>query len=616
MPIIALINRGHCNRFTRLAIASLAAASGLITAVSGSLSSAHAATFYVDNACATNGNGTSPKCGLSGLWNRLHKAQPCTGMQPGDTMEIRVGEGIYREGTWEPQAGCRGIIIQNYPGHDAVLDGTVDISKSTWTHRGNGVYQCTKGRCGTSKKFPFTAWYDTGDGVERRLNLIQSHRACDTTLPPGNMRYTANRQICAHLNDGSNPAQAAFFRIPFVHSAIQLTRTEVDDLTFRSHPSGKGRLRIQRFRDHGISSKTTSRNITYERLDIGWVMDRCINQTEGGLAAANYQILKNRIHHCGQEGIRWSQDVSPTGLVAQNEVFEIQAEPVFERCFPNCLPGFSDNGTAIRVVSHHGSVRHNLIYNIGGGKSGRSYGINLENGTPGIRVVGNYIYNMNHGLPRPQNGQAILISASNSQRYDGVVIDNNRIHNVDTCFAFDIGGGGSIPAGGAIRLANNTCNDPSAYGLDMQDGQFETEIHTINNIFRATETTPVLLMYVPWRRSSGFQTPVFNSYYCPTCTAKGGDIVYWKGGTYERGGDCRSGWNCIQDLDPTNHYGDPHLDVEGSPPTLHIRAPEGTAYQLGSRTGAQTDYRGRPRKPAPDIGAHEWHPTADRKLKP
>lgn len=536
------------------------------------------------------------------------KPSYCTGMKPGDIMEIRAGTGIYREGTWEPQASCRGIIIQNYPGHDAVLDGTIDISSSTWTHRGNGVYQCTKGQCGTSKKFPFTAWYDTGDEVERRLNLIQSKRTCDTTLAPGEMRYTSNQQVYARLDNGSSPSKASFFRIPFVHSAIQLTRTQVDDLTFRSHPSGKGGLRIQRFRDHGISSKTTNRGITYERLDIGWVMDRCINQTEGGLAAANYQIVNNRIHHCGQEGIRWSQDISPTALVAQNEVFDIQTEPVFERCFPNCLPRFSDNGTAIRVVSHHGTVRHNLIHDIGGGKSGRSYGINLENGTPGVRVEGNCIYNMNHGLERPKNSQAILMSASRSQRYDGVVIQNNRIHNVDTCFAFDIGGGGNLPAGDVIRVVNNTCNDPSAYGLDMQDGQFEAEIHIVNNIFRAVNTTPTLLIYVPWRRSSGFQKPVFNSYYCPTCAAKGGDIIYWKGSTYERDSDCRSGWNCVDDLDPTNHYGDPNLDVSGSPPVLHIRTPEGTAYQLGSSSGAQTDYLGQQRKSSPDIGAHEFTP--------
>jgi len=583
----------------------------LIAAAVWCLPDAFAAMFYVDNACTINGNGTSVTCGAKGPWNELRKAQHCEGMQPGDIMEIRAGKGIYNEGAWEPQATCRGIIIQNYPGHDAMLDGTINIANSTWTHRGNGVYQCTKGRCGTDKKFPFTAWYDTGDGIERRLNLIQSKQTCDTSLAAGEMRYTTKAQICARLADSSSPATTSFFRIPFVHTAIQLTRTEVDDLTFRSHPSGKGRFRIQRFRDHGINSQTTSQNLTYERLDIGWVMDRCINQTEGGLAAANYQIVNNRIHHCGQEGIRWSHDVSPTGLVAHNEVFEIQSEPVFERCYPNCLSGFSDNGTAIRVVSHNGTVRQNLIHDIGGGKSGRSYGINLENGTPGIRVEGNYIYNMNHGLKSPQNGQAILISATGNQRYDRVVIQNNRIHNVDICFAFDIGA--KMPAGDAIRVVNNTCNDPSEYGLDMQDGQFETEIHIMNNIFQALNTTPTLLVKVPRQHSSGFQKPFFNSYYCPTCTAKGGDIVFWKGDTYEREGDCRPGWNCISDLDPTNQYGDPNLDVSATPPTLHIRSPQGTAYQRGGNTGALTDYRGRQRKPAPDLGAYEWQPDASGK---
>lgn len=107
--------------------------------------------------------------------------------------------------------------------------------------------------------------------------------------------------------------------------------------------------------------------------------------------------------------------------------------------------------------------------------------------------------------------------------------------------------------------------------------------------------------------------PLFNSYYCPTCTRGVGDIVYWKGWTYERSGDCRTGSNCIQDLDPTNHYGDPNLDVSGPLPSLHIRSPQGTAYQLGGSSGTPTDYRGQPRKPSPDIGAHEWRPTEAEK---
>lgn len=478
---------------------------GLIMIGSTRLPGAFAATFYVDNACAINGSGTSVTCGPNGPWNRLNKAKHCAGMRPGDIMEIRAGKGVYNEGAWEPQASCQGVTVQNYPGEDAVLDGTADISGSAWTHMGSGVYQCTAGRCGTPNKFPFTAWYDFGDGVERRLNLIQSKRTYDTTLAPGNMRYTTTKQICARTMDGSSPAKAAYFRIPMVHAGIQLTLTQVDYLTLRSHPSGKGRFRIQRFRDHGINSQTTSRAITYDGLDISWVMDRCINQSEGGLAAANYQIVNNHIHHCGQEGIRWSQDVSPTGLVAHNEVYDIQSEPVFEHCFPNCLSGFVDNGTGIRVLSHNGTVRHNRIHDIGGGKTGRSYGINLENGTPGIRVESNYIYNMNHGLTGPRNGQAILLSSTGSQRYAGVVIQNNRIHNVDVCFAFDIGD--EMPAGDTVHLANNTCNDPSEYGLDMQDGDYKTAIHIVNNIFRAVNTTPTLLINVPWRHSRGFHPP-------------------------------------------------------------------------------------------------------------
>jgi hypothetical protein len=221
-----------------------------------------AATFYVDGSCSSNGNGTGATCAASsggvGPWNSLANANKCPGMSGGDIIEIRGG--TYREAAWQPNTGCSGtsgnnVIIQNYAGEDVTLDGTRDISGSTWTSRGGGVYECTSGTCGTTYKFPFTAWYDTGSG-EQRLDLVQTNRTCDSSVPVGGMRYTTGGGVCAHLSDGSSPASTNYFRIPYTYTAIQLNNTGVDYLTFRKNPAG-GSFKIERWRDHGITTTTT-----------------------------------------------------------------------------------------------------------------------------------------------------------------------------------------------------------------------------------------------------------------------------------------------------------------------------------------------------------------------
>ncbi len=293
-------------------------------------------TFYVDNACTYNGDGTGDTCaqhpGGNGAWSSLRAAQYCAGVNPGDTIEIRRGKGMYSE-SMKPRIACSGTpgnptTIQNYPGEHVIFDGTIDIKDSAWTHKGNGVYLCTNGTCGTSKKFPFTAWYDTGSG-EKRLNLTQSKRTCDQTLRAGEMRYTTRNQVCVRLDDSSNPGHADFFRIPYLTDAISIIAYHTDYLAIRKNPKG-GSFTLQRYRDHGVSMTTVNLGIEYHGLDIGWVMDRCINQSEGGRQPAGYKITNNHIHHCGQEGIRWSQDTSPEGRVSNNLIEHIQVEPLYD----------------------------------------------------------------------------------------------------------------------------------------------------------------------------------------------------------------------------------------------------------------------------------------------
>jgi hypothetical protein len=565
-----------------------------------------AATFYVNGSCSTNGNGTGETCAVSsggaGAWNSLEAASYCDGMNPGDVLEVRGG--IYREGRlWQPESGCSGtpgnnVIIQNYAGEEVILDGTRDISGSTWTSRGNGVYECTSGSCGTTRKIPFTAWYDTGSG-EQRLNLIQTNRTCDSSLAVGYMRYTTGGGVCAHLADNSNPANANYFRIPYISSAIQLGNNGTDYMTFRKNPAG-GSFKIERWRDHGIVTSTTNLGIHYDGLEISWMMDRAINQSEGGQTAAAYRIVNNTIHHIGQEGIRFSQDTSSNGLIDNNTLYAIQTEPVFERCRGDCQSGFSDNGTAIRVVeAENVTITNNTISDIGGGGGCRSYGIDLEYGCVNCTIDANYIYDSNRSdCSSPSSPQAILLSSSTNVSYAGTVVSNNRVHDVNVCIAVDL----TTAKAGTTQIVNNTCSEPGEYGFQKQDGSGGTWEIT-NNIFTADRKTPKQLMR---NDSTSGYTPSYNAFYCTTCS--GGNIVYWMGSNFKRDGDCSPGTDCIEDLDANSDYGDPNVDITGNPPSLRILSMSGTAYDRGIIVGPSVDFEDelRPMGATQDIGADEY----------
>ena len=482
-------------------------------------------TFYIDNSCPLNGDGRAETCATQsdgpGAWQSLSDSQFCPGMSPGDVIEVRHGTGMYRENAWQPRMQCSGTpgnptIVQNYPGEDVVIDGTIDIQDSTWTPQGGGVYLCSTGTCGTAKKFPFTAWYDTGSG-EQRLNLVQTNRTCDATLLPGQMRYTSANQVCVHLDDSSNPAEAIYFRIPFVFAGISLVLRNTDHLTFRRNPMG-GSFTITRFRDYGIETNTTNLGIVYDGLTISWMMDRCISQSQGGHQPAAYRIVNNHIQYCGQEGIRWSQDTSPEGLVANNVVEFIQVEPIYERCNNQCLSGFGDNGTAIRTVDvKNGTIIYNIIRNVGGGNRGRAYGIDLQNGAESIQVRRNFVYNMALETSSPNAGHAYLLSDAFDSQFDQVTFEENVAHNVDICFAFDKNG--TFPASDRVEFNDNVCSEPLFRGFELQDSVFDGTVSVMNNLFFSNQPMIVDLLFLHDLAPTSANLPSGNQFFCPNCDA-------------------------------------------------------------------------------------------------
>ncbi len=562
-------------------------------------------TYYVDNSYSTNGNGTAATeasyAGGPGAWNDI---QNVTGLSPGDILEIREGTGAYRLTNpwainWSGTA-ANPVIIQNYAGDDVVISGERDISGATWTHRGNGVYEATAGTTGTLQKFPFTAWYDRGAG-EERLNLIQTNRNADSTLAAGYMRYTTSNHVVAHLSDGSSPANASYFRIPWYTPLLQYKIANTDYVTVRKNPSG-GSFTVHRARDHITASTTASVGLVWDGLTLGWNMDRTINQTEGGLQPCNYKVLNCDISYAGQEGIRWSDDSGPNALIANNDIHHIQTSPEFELCGYNGLPGFSDMGTLIRICeTYNGTIRGNILRDSGGGKMGEAVAIDSENGSINVLIEDNLIYNLNLGNSGSFCGQAFTfhgVDGHGPMSVDGTVVQNNRIYNVDAFVFFDYGNNSSLPAGDLMTIRNNTFVDASWRGVTHEDGYLRGNVRFVNNIFASIGTTPDYLFILD-ADAMGVEVPRYNVFYSPNDAD--GVLVNWKGSTYTAA--------TISNWGTGNVSGNPHLDLTGNPPSLNITSTSSSAYNAASATYAPADdYEGdsRPQDGADDIGADEY----------
>ncbi len=579
--------------------------------------SALAATWTVNPGCSTNGNGTSASCataaGGAGAWKNLDSVVCGTGgARPGDTIELKGGT----YGRWQFQQTCSGTsssryIVQNVAGEAVLFDGAKDIHTSTWTSVGNGVYRCTGGTCGTSQNFPFTAWYQRGNNAEQRLNLIQTDRTCDSSLPAGFMKYAAG-QVCVHLSDGSNPANATYFKIPMDYMGINLSQpgTGPHYVTFRKNPAG-GSFTIQRFLVYGIGLRADNVGITFDGLDVGWVMDRCLDSTNTvtGQTAASHVVRNCNVHHCGQEGIRIQADKG-SWIIENNNVHDIQTYPLFDLCSgvgSGCLPGFTDQGTGIRAaVSANGLIRGNVIHDSGGGNAGRFLAIDMENGCENDMIENNLIYNTHvAGASTPNYGKALVVSGQGN--FAGCTMRNNRAWNSDNCINISAD---ALVTTGPMSFENNTCAEMHGAGIEQESnvGSWTGTINFTNNLFVNTTTVPSLALVYVNGNQSGYTVPTYSSYYCPICPA-GSALIKWKGTTYKRPGDCTPGTNCVADFNAKSAYGNPNVDENGTPPSLMLTTCAGTACDAGTSIGGFTvDYRGdaRPAGAAWDIGAHEF----------
>jgi hypothetical protein len=602
--------------------------------------------FYIDASCVTNGDGTTQTCGATGPWNSFKAAMEtagCAGMEPGSILEVKgdasldltcegVGTNCYFENDVQVAAGCSGVIVQNAANEHVVVDGTMDIQGSTWTSIGSGVYKCAASGCsgGVDDVFAHRAWYNRGAGAET-LDLIQSNQVCDTTLAAGKMRINQSDQsICVKLSNSTSPASASYFRVPWNSPFINGIVGNASNVTFRKNPSGSGTFHVQRYRKNIIELDAPS-NVGWriDGLQIHDAMSRCLTLS-GGEANAGLKVINNTISFCGQEAIRVTGDTAAFEI-SGNTITDIQTSPYIELCSEvgtGCLSGMSGFANGIRVTNNAGQggdISGNTLLRIGGGFNGEARGIDLNERAKSITVENNYIAHMSN-LPR--FGSGIILSGSEPGVNNGNVIYNNRVYDADICFNWLSSGFHGPEYGTTNYLINNTCSEPTVFGLRATWEGFAFLDGTViveNNIFSATASVPVLLVEVPATQSEGWTTLNNNVFECDNCALKspcedeGGcndikAVISWGGALFGASEACEAGINCvadISDLGPTfnaNVYGNINVTTSpGTEPTLQFTAPS-IALDAGKTVSfISTDYLGttRPRGSAFDAGAFE-----------
>jgi len=569
--------------------------------------------WYVDQTCSNNGDGKASSCagspGGTGAWNseaNVSCAGGTTGVGPGDFLELRGESGqVYKR--WDWPVACYGtagnpVTVENFAGDTTIFDGTTDIHGSTWSSIGSGVFNCTSGTCGVSGQYPFAVWSLEGSGSEQENHIDRSSTACDSTVPAGMFRYVAGA-VCLHLASGANPNTATYVKIPTDLAAINLQNGGGgDNITFRSNPSG-GQLKIQRERVYGIARLFANSAQHFYNLDIGYVMDRCIDASgSGSLAARDNEMIGNTIHHCGQEGIRMESDL--TGIVSNNNIYAIQVPPLFPLCtgtVAGCPAGLTDNGTGIRFSVSSGSTAFgNTIHEMGGGCVGDAQGISVEGGGDNITMDSNLFYTIK---TLRSSGRGIWFNGATS--YTGTIIKNNRFYDSD--IGVQLCPSGPV-TGGPTKIYNNTFAENLLASIDDANCDAGTaswtgSISITNNIFLNKALTPSAGLVNITNLIPGVNAFNYNTYDCPGCTT----IVSFHGTNYRRGGLCTS--DCINTLDPHSIYGDPLVDETGYPPTLKLTTAGGTAYNLGNTLSVDVpvDFEGapRPQSVAFDIGADE-----------
>jgi len=595
---------------------------------------AYAANWYVNGACAQSGNGAADSCatnsGAAGAWKSI--TDITSDPKPGDVINIHGAptfNGSYSTGQsyYNLPSGLNGtpgnpIAIQNVAGESVVVDGAIDMhgSPTNWTAVGNGVYRCSSGTCTTDSpsaavRFPTAIWYlRAGQTAEEILYLDMGPTSCTSSLAAGMFSYGSAGPVCAHLSDGSNPGAAQYMNMPFYQAGIGLNNFSAHDITFRVNGGGarpSGSFTWKRFVQYGfVMTSLQNTNITLDGLDIGYVVDRCVDVDDvGGTHAAGIVIIHNHIHHCGQEGIHDGNDHGP-GVIAGNEIDHVQYDSGSQHWFQQCnnnttggcnVIGFNDKCTGMRIASSQSLYVHdNYLHDNCGGYYGAGYGIDTEvdfgDSSHTMILENNLIVNMTAGPDA--NNKTVAWFMQGTGPYN-VTWRNNRAYLVDYCFSLDLGSSGNA----TVNFYNNTCAEPRIAGISHFGGDSGVASGTstfINNVFYATTQSPSYLVDFDPSVWPGFSAPANNVFYCPHCTS---GIAQYKGAVYASG--------TIGNLGSGNRYGDPGLNIAGNPPPLRILN-TGAAYQAGvalSPVFADALGIARPATGAWDVGAIQYPGT-------
>jgi hypothetical protein len=119
----------------------------LIVALLFSCSPLWATTYYVDNSCTSNGNGSATSCAASsggaGPFNSIANAQSgVTGSQPGNSVLLKAGETFRESYTVSAYGtGAGQFTISSYGIGAAPIISGANLIDSGWTNTSGNIWQ-------------------------------------------------------------------------------------------------------------------------------------------------------------------------------------------------------------------------------------------------------------------------------------------------------------------------------------------------------------------------------------------------------------------------------------------------------------------------------------------
>jgi len=420
-------------------------------------------THYVDP------TGAGAECTLAApcsLVEGLNQAQA------GEAVALRGG--IYHQGEFDlPRSGAQSapILIQGYPGEEAILDGA-DPATFNWLHQGEGVFKTT---VNVTQPHLVVA-------AGQRLYPYQSLSDLQNLIWDIPGFYASGTEVYVHLSAGADPNHLAMQVSRFNH-AFYVERDYIYflDLTFRNYGQGDYAKAIY----FNNASENLVRGCTFAINDLGIGIKRASHRN---LIQDN--LFYDTVFDWPWDAVKSGSELE-TGGVRFYDPITGRGNVIRGNEFHDYFDGFGVCPSSNAGVTNETDVYENLVYNAG------DDGMETDGQCSNVRIWDNTFHDVLMGISLAPVYTGPVYAVRNLVYRTGVGVNDYR----GAPFKFNSG----YSTSGAMYLFHNTADAalPGNNGLEFKSPGSWTMVFARNNIWsgshyalrNANSSQPVDLNY-------------------------------------------------------------------------------------------------------------------------